>query len=197
MFLSIWIMEPFLPMTLGTFVGEISRTMPPVSFRSPWSFIETVIRMYSSNPSTLSSSTSPVVMNFLVSPNSTLQGTSFTCSGDGHGAFMSTSQLDALMSTIFPMTRSPLAGMYCPASGTTPTMSDRTVLIPSCAAKTFLPSAYAPGPGSLPVSSRRSPGTTISLAVSLESPLCILLSLHRVDGDKHSARQLRPDLVVR
>jgi hypothetical protein len=122
------------------------------------------------------STISPTVMNLRVSPNSTLHGTSFTCSGDGYGEFMSTSQLEAPTSTILPTTRSPLTGMYCPAKGTTLIESGLTVLMPSWEANILPPSEYVPTPAFLLDIARSSPGTTTSLTLSLESLDCICLT---------------------
>ena len=111
-------MEPFLPINLGTFVGEMSTIIPPLNLPKPRPFKPSLAFLISSTSITLKKSTSPtsytLLSSFLSLPNTSKAGKI-----PEYGELMSTSHIENLTSLILPITTSPFLGTYLLLRGIT------------------------------------------------------------------------------
>ena len=112
------IIEPFLPINLGTLVGAISTIIPPLNLPIPLPFKPSFAFLISSTSTTLKNSTSPtsytLLSSFFSRPNTSKAGKI-----PEYGELMSTSHIENLTSLILPITTSPFLGTYLLFKGMT------------------------------------------------------------------------------
>jgi len=112
------IIEPFLPINLGTLVGVISTIIPPLNLPIPLPFKPSLTFLTSSTSTTLKNRTSPT-SNTLLSSFFSLPNTSKAGKIPEYGELISTSHMENLTSLILPITTSPFLGTYLLLRGIT------------------------------------------------------------------------------
>ncbi len=113
-----FIMEPFLPMSLGTLVGVMFIRIPPLNLPSPLPLRPSFTFFTSSTSTTLKNRTSPT-SNVLLNSLFSFPKTSEAGKNPEYGEFISRFHMENLISVILPMTTSPLFGMYLLCKGIT------------------------------------------------------------------------------
>ena len=113
-----FIMEPFLPISLGTLVGAISTMIPPLNLPIPRPLSPNLTFLTSSTSTILKKRTSPISKTLLKSFLS-LPKTSDAGKIPGYGELMSTPHMENLTSSILPITTSPFLGRYLLLRGMT------------------------------------------------------------------------------